>query len=359
MEAGMSRQSPEQLLARHEAFLRLEPADRPLLGFWLGGYYPAEQFPTGTARWRKDQVLTPADVTFEAFAEDYANLERIHADADDDFFYVGSAYWGMPWMEAILGCPVVATRTNCRAEPCRRTDVDLARNRWFEALARFTVELVAFADGRFPVCPPLLRGPGDCVSAMLGGMEYVMSLTDEPKPTAELLAHCNRVRSQVVAALHEIVPAWHGTHAAGGYPSKMWCRRTVAYNQDDSAALLSPDLFRQFLLPLHRESCRVAEVNFIHLHSSCLYPVDILLADRCYDVLEVNMDHPGGSSPTLPGLLPALQRVQAARVPLLLWGELSPADGRPLRGALSPVGLSLQAIIRRPEQMPGLLEVLR
>lgn len=355
----MSRQTPEQLIGRHEAFLRCEPVDRPLLGFWLGGYYPAEQFPAGTSHWREDQALTPADVTFAAFAGDYANLERIHADADDDFFYVGAAYWGIPWMEAILGCPVVATPTNCRAEPCRRTDVDLASNPWFQALARFTRDLVAFAGGRFPVCPPLLRGPGDCASAMMGGMEFVMGLTDESGEVVDLLAHCNRVRSQVVAALRGIVPAWHGTHAAGGYPSKMWCRRSVAYNQDDTAALLSPDLFRQFLLPLHRESCRAADVNFIHLHSSCLYPVDILLADRCYGVLEINMDHPGGSSPTLPELLPTLQRIQAARVPLLLWGELPAADARLLRGELAPAGLSLQPIIQRPEQMRELLEVLK
>jgi hypothetical protein len=330
-----------------------------LLGFWLGGYYPAEQFPAGTARWRDGQALTPTDVTFAAFAEDYAHLERIHADADDDFFYVGSAYWGIPWMEAILGCPVATTRTNCRAEPCLRTHVDLASNPWFRTLTQFTQDLVAFADGRFPVCPPLLRGPGDCASAMLGGTEFVLSLTDEPEQTADLLAHCNRVRSQVVAALHAIVPAWHGTHAAGGYPSKMWCHRTVAYDQDDSAALLSPDLFQRFLLPLHRQSCRMADVNFIHLHSRCLYPVEILLADGCYDVLEVNVDHPGGASPTLPELLPALQRIQAAGVPLLLWGELTPADGRLLREALSPVGLSLQPIVRRPEQVSELAEVLR
>jgi hypothetical protein len=133
----------------------------------------------------------------------------------------------------------------------------------------------------------------------------------------------------------------------------------VAYCQEDSAALLSPDLFREFLLPLHREQCRAAEVNFIHLHSSCLYPVDILLENRCYDVLEINIDHPGGSSPGLPELLPTLKRIQAARAPLLLWGELSPGEWHKLCKELSPAGLSLQPIVRRAEDIPALLEVLR
>ena len=133
----------------------------------------------------------------------------------------------------------------------------------------------------------------------------------------------------------------------------------MAYNQEDCAALLSPDLFKRFLLPVSREQCRAAKVNFIHLHSSCLYPVDILLEHLCYDVLEINIDHPGGSSPDLPELLPVLARIQAERMPLLLWGELMPDQWSCLRNELSPVGLSLQPIVRRAEEMPALLEVLK
>ena len=80
------------LLARHEAFLNLEPVERPLLGFWLGGYYPAEQFPTGTAGWRDGQELRPADVSFAPFAADYENLFRLHQQADDDFLCFGDQH---------------------------------------------------------------------------------------------------------------------------------------------------------------------------------------------------------------------------------------------------------------------------
>lgn len=361
----MSRETPDNLIARHEAFLNLEPVERPLLGFWLGGYYPAEQFPAGTAGWHDGQELRPEDVAFAPFAADYEKLFRLHQQAADDFFYVGSAYWGIPWLEAILGCPVFAAGSNCRAEACSSLDVGaggpppVTGNPWFQALRRFTEELTAFAAGRFPVCPPLLRGPGDCASAMLGGLPFVMGFLDDPDRMRVLLEHISRTRLAVIQALHEIIPPWHDTHAAGGYPSKLWSRRSAAYCQEDSAALLSPDLFRQFLLPLHREQCRAAEVNFIHLHSSCLYPVDILLENRCYDVLEINIDHPGGSSPSLPELLPTLKRIQAALRPLLLWGELSPGEWHTLRKELPPVGLSLQPIVRQADEIPQLLEVLR
>jgi hypothetical protein len=362
----MSREAPGKLIGRHEAFLNLEPVDRHLLGFWLGGYYPAEQFPAGTAPWRDGQPLLPQDVSFPPFAPDYESLYRLHQQAEDDFFYVGSAYWGIPWMEAILGCPVTVAGYNCRTEPCLDSLDDASGlapcvdgNPWLETLVQFTRDLVKTAAGRFPVCPPLLRGPGDCASAMLGGMPFIMGFHDDPDRIRGLLDHCSRTRLAVTRTLHAVIPPWHGTHAAGGYPSKMWCRRTVAYTQEDCAALLSPDLFKQFLLPIERDQCGAAQVNFVHIHSSCLYPVDILLENRCYDVLEINIDHPGGSSPDLPDLLPVLARIQAARRPLLLWGEQTPGEWNYIRKELSPVGLSLQPIVRRAEDMPELLEVLK
>ena len=52
------------------------PAERPLLGLWIGGYYPAEQFPRGTDQWHLEQRLNPSDIRFSPFAEDYESLCR-------------------------------------------------------------------------------------------------------------------------------------------------------------------------------------------------------------------------------------------------------------------------------------------
>ncbi|MGA2256399.1 MAG: hypothetical protein ABSG53_17250 [Thermoguttaceae bacterium] len=342
----------QELIARHEAFLECRPVNRPLLGFWIGGYYPAEQFPGGTARWRSGQRLDPQDIDFGQFADDYEFLYQAHRAADDDFFYVGSAYWGIPWLEAILGCQVSVVAANCRAETFLSDprdfaglDSDLDADPWLDAVLRFNEELVRFADGRFPVCPPLLRGPGDVASAMLGGTGFVTGLIDQPDAMRRLLDCVMRTRLAVLRRLHAVLPAWHKTHAAGGYPSRVWCRRTLAYYQEDSAALLNPRLFREFLLPLADAACEAAEVNFIHLHSACLYPLEILLEDDSFHVLQINIDH-GGVAPPLSTLIPALRRVQAAHRPLLLWGEFTPDDWHLIHRELSPAGLSLQPIVR-------------
>ena len=336
-----------ELMDRHEAFLNCLPVDRPLIGCWLGGYFPSGQFPRGASCWHDGQELQPDKVKFGKFAEDYENLYHVHCNTEDDWFFVASAYWGIPWLEAILGCRIDSASFTCRAESGSDgiQPVNLETNAWFSALEQFTSELVAFSDGRFPICPPLLRGPGDCLSAMLGGTEFILGFADDPDRIRRDLKLCAEVRTNVIRRLNSIIPAWHGTHAAGGYPSKLWCQRTVAYHQEDSAALLNPEIFREFILPVHKQMCNVAEVNFIHLHSSCLYPVDILLDENLYDVLEINIDH-AGAGPALKDMMPVLHRIQAARKPLLLWGEFSPEDWERILHELSPVGLSLQPITK-------------
>jgi hypothetical protein len=338
----------ESLLERHEAFLECRETDRPLVGRWRGGYYPAEQFPQGARALSSTQFLRPEELVFVPFAADYENLYQGHRAQPDDFFYVGSPYWGIPWLEAILGCPAAMCAANCRAEPflagpeeIARLPSDLENNPWFDALLRFTRDLVEFAAGRFPVCPPLLRGPGDAACALLGGEAFVTGLVDAPNAMRELLARCARIRTAVVRRLDQTIPSWHGTHAAGGYPSKVWSRRTVAYYQEDCAALLNPRLFRDYLLPPARQACRAAEVNFFHLHSACLYPVDILLKDASFDVLEINLDHEG-AGPPVSQLIPTFRRIQATGRPLVLWGNASENDWELILRELRPSGLSIQ-----------------
>jgi len=64
-------------------------------------------------------------------------------------------------------------------------------------------------------------------------------------------------------------------------------RRTVAYHKEDSAASNSTRPFfpRISLAGVKDQPVAAADVNFIHLHSACLYPVDILLEEDSFDVL--------------------------------------------------------------------------
>ena len=183
---------------------------------------------------------------------------------------------------------------------------------------------------------------------MLGEMAYVTGFFDAPATMRELLGLAARTRLAVIERLQPVIPSWHGILAAGGYPSMVWSRRTVAYHQEDSAAVLNPTIFREFLLPALRIGRRAAEVHFIHLHSACLYPVDILLKDESFDVVEINVDH-RGMGPPVSELIDTFKKIQAAGRPLLLWGEFSPEEWELIQDQLSPVGLGLQPIVQQAE----------
>ena len=184
---------------------------------------------------------------------------------------------------------------------------------------------------------------------MLGGTAFVIGLLEEPEKMRKLLARCAAVRLAVLRRLAEIIPAWHGTHAAGGFPSKVWCRDTVAYYQEDVAALLNPLLFREFLMPVARQACQAAKVNFIHLHSACLYPVDILLEDHAFDVLEINIDHRGAGPGRAATHRDFSENPAVRDGSLLLWGQCSPDEWDLLCRQLSPTGLSLQPMVNSPQ----------
>jgi hypothetical protein len=216
-----------------------------------------------------------------------------------------------------------------------------------------TVNLAAGAESVFTACLygtvlreliELSETTGDTVAAMLGDMTYVTGYLDAPETMRKLLSLCARTRLAVIARLQAAIPSWRGIHAAGGYPSMVLSRRTVAYHQEDSAALLNPSIFRTFILPALRIGRGAADVNFIHLHSACLYPVDILLEDDTFDVLQINIDH-RGTGPPVCRLIDTFKKIQAAGRPLLLWGEFTPEEWQLIQSQLSPVGLSLQPIV--------------
>lgn len=345
-----------ELSRRHRAFLDHAPVDRPLLGIWVGDYYFTTNYPHGVSRWQPGESILPDRVTFEQFIPDYLALADLHERLGDDFFYVGSAYPGVPWMEAIMGCPVYAEHTSAWTAPILETYAQLDALRtpldaspWFRQLMAITAALVEWADGRFPVNPPLLRGPADTAAALRGAERFVLDFADQPEQVQQLLALCTERRRQVVAAIRQITQPFHGGWAAGGYPSRLWAPgATVLYNQEDAAAILSPRIFRQVLQPLEAAIASDADVAFMHLHSGCLYPARILLDDASYAVIQVNYDH-AGTSPRLEAILPVLRDV-IARKPLLLWGEFTMDEMGLLLDELGPSGLSLQPVVSTESQ---------
>ncbi len=145
--------SPEKL-NRHQAFLNRQRVDRPLFGSWLFGFYVHQQYPSVAAA-LKPGPIQPEDIPVELFLKDIDALWHAYTELDDDYPFSTGAFFGVPWMEAIMGCPVHFSGTNMYTTPVIEDWQDYTwprpnlSNPWAQKLLEFLDALVRHADGRF------------------------------------------------------------------------------------------------------------------------------------------------------------------------------------------------------------------
>src|SRR5512133_583629 len=107
---------PVPNVERCHAFWTRQEVDRPLLATWVGSFEITRLFPSGLAR-LPDGELTPDQLDFEYFREDYEALYENHRQATVDVPWSAAPVMLMPWVEAIAGCRIVHNAGNIWAEP--------------------------------------------------------------------------------------------------------------------------------------------------------------------------------------------------------------------------------------------------
>ena len=111
-------------------------------------------------------------------------------------------------------------------------------------------------------------------------------------------------------------------------------------------ALLSPDLYAEFVQPCDRKIASSAEFTVFHLHATGLFLLDYLLDNEGINVLQVSKDE----GVELPGLLDSLHRIQEAGRCLILKGRVTPDDLEMIKRELDFRGLCIEAVVESPEE---------
>ena len=107
MPAGSAPHFPiEERVARFRRFYQ-RANERPLLGFFVGSDYPLRRYRASEAL-PSDRPLAPEDFTVAPYLDDCDRLFDLHEACGGDFIWSASAFWGIPWLEAALGCPIFA-----------------------------------------------------------------------------------------------------------------------------------------------------------------------------------------------------------------------------------------------------------
>lgn len=321
----------------------------PLIGFFVGEYFPLRQY-AATAAALPDGPFGVDDVAIDAYLADCARLAALQVACPGDLPYSATAFTGIPWVEAALGCPVVADHEtgSCRSLPAvgpgewPLIPEYSPENPWVDLCLRMTRALAAQAGGRYPLGTTLMRGVCDVLGALLGLERLVYAMVDHPARVHALAA---RVAAFWVAFAHAQLEAIPLCQGGSGSLYGLWAPGGVVTLQEDNAALLSPRLYETFIYPHDAAIAAAFETCVFHLHPARYIPYRPLL-DSPVSVVELHIDRGG---PSARDLLPVYREILAHK-PLLVWGDISDADLDVLLGEIGPQGVAIVPVVAGLEE---------
>jgi DNA-binding FadR family transcriptional regulator len=336
----------EERLALHRLFWAREPQPRPLASFRVGDFFFSRHFQAAHPLLDPDRVIEPGVIDVADFAADYERMFSESEALGQDGFWTGEPFTGIPWMEAILGCPIRAGRESFTSRPWLKSPIDALErvrfdpeNPWLRKYLEFTTTLVQRSRGRYPVGMPILRGPTDMLGALLGQQEMVLALMmEDPTIMRRLIERVTRAFLSVIVAQNRLIPPFHGGTSLGFY--HVWAPGPSIWFQDDLSAILSPKVYRDFFLDSARMILKGVPHTAVHLHPASFFILDELLTLDELKVVQVNKDVGG---PGVRDMLPVLSRIMQTRG-LILWGDLTLEDLETVKRRLPCRGLGLHVV---------------
>jgi DNA-binding FadR family transcriptional regulator len=355
------RASIEERLSLHRAFWAREKQSRPLASFRVGDFFFARHFHAAHLLLEPDRSVSPEMLEVASFLPDYERMFQESEALGQDGFWTAEPFTGIPWMEAILGCPIRGGKESFTSRPLqiRPTEAIEAirfnqENPWHKKCLEFSSALVEQSRGRFPVGMPIMRGPTDMLGAILGQQEMVLALmTEDPAVMRPLIERVTGAFLSVIEAQRRIVPAFYNGSSLGFY--HVWAPGPSIWFQDDLSAILSPKIYREFFLDSARMILSRYAYTAFHLHPASFFIIDEMLSLDGLRVLVVNKDIGG---PSVKEMLPVLTRIMETRG-LILWGDLTIDDLETVKRALPCRGLGFHVVAPSAEEAEDRLKYIQ
>jgi hypothetical protein len=96
---------------------------------------------------------------------------------------------------------------------------------------------------------------------------------------------------------------------------RAWAPERLIWLQEDAMALLSPKLYREFILPLDMELSALFPCIAFHLHGTALWAIDSLVHVPGIDAIELNLE---AAFCDVEGTLAGWKKIQQHK-PLVIW----------------------------------------
>ena len=329
----------------HLKFWNRERLEKPLASFRIGDFFFATHYKAAAHLLVEKKKIDASMLDVDAFLEDYErHFEKINT-LDQGAFWTAEPYVGIPWMEAFWGCPVIATPSSFVSEPFIKDIRDVENlnfekdNPWRKKFFEFVDKIKRQSNGRYPVGQPIMRGPSDVAGAMLGQTEFVIALYEEPELMRRLLEKITESFLEIIKELRIRAGKFEDGYSMGFY--HLWSPEESIWFQEDLCALLSPPLYRDFLLEPEKRICSGYKHTMVHMHPNSFFVLDDLLRNENLKVVEINKDVGG---PGISEMLPVFKKVLDAKKSVMIWGDLAEDELKLVYDSLPNEGIFLNLI---------------
>ena len=313
--------------------------ERFLVTICPGNYFVSKRYEAAQDFLKRPREISPDEFEPDAFRSDYLRIFEQYEALVHDGIFTAVPFTGLPWMEAISGCRVLSTSSSFVAENHTTIDGHWLSNhrdkRWLDLYMRFTKMLCEVSGNRFDIGQPIMRGPCDLAGTLLGQKEMVYYFYDDPDTIIGLIDGYVTFFLEIMQEQKRYIPPFFGGSSIGFYD--LWCPGDCIWFQDDLTSLLSPSLYEQHVLPVHRRLAASYEYSLIHLHPASFFILDYLLDIPELGCIQVNKDIGG---PSVKEMLPFLKKIQKTKN-LVISGDFSNEELELINKEVSPQGVYL------------------
>ncbi len=200
-------------------------------------------------------------------------------------------------------------------------------------------QTVEWSRGRYLAgCPDLVEGL-DILASLRGSEPLLCDLVERPAEVEARLAEIQQAWFEVYARIYEIIRQPDGSSAFRAF--YLWGPGKTAKLQCDISAMISPRMFKRFMVPILSQQCAWLDQALYHLDGhQCLVHLDALLSIEGLDAIEWTPD-PGVPSGGSPEWYPLYRKILAAGKSVQAVG-VKPGEIVPLIEAVGPAGLYVQ-----------------
>lgn len=322
---------------------------RPLLGYFVGSEYPLFQYRSVDSL-PEDRPLRPEDFDPVSFVRDCRRIFEEHESFGGDFIWSACAFWGIPWIEALIGADIYANyQTGSLYAEMSGGDLQPEQivfdeqNPWAQLCRSFLIELAKESRGDFPLATTRTRGVADILSLTYHGEELIFTMMDDDGSLERLTDAITDLIIDFSRFQLEYIPAFHG--GIGSFYYNLWAPKGTMWHQEDATALLSPALYEEFIRPCDERIVKSLGNCIMHQHPTGYMPYRQYV-EMGFRALELHIDAGG---PSAEQLLPVYETIQAS-TPLIVWGAIADADLDVLFSRVRPEKLAVCCMLNSREE---------